>query len=146
MSAEKQLDHIVAVVDRILAILEAQPQRSSGAPQQAAVADDADLDSQYGNPEVKRDPPAWAKKNLGRTVAPCLMSEGPADWLDALASLYDWQAGKDAEQGKTYTNKKGEEVETAPFKRRDAARARGWSARVRAGKVKRNEPDENLPF
>lgn len=133
-------------LDRILALLEARPAPTTAAPQRAAAADDADLDSQYGNPEVKRDPPLWTKNNPGRSVAPCHMSDGPAEWLDAVAAFYDWQASQDETQGKTYTNKRGEDVPTASFKRRDAARARGWAARVRAGKVKQATDDNSIPF
>jgi hypothetical protein len=134
-------------LDRILAILEAQPRATTAAPQRAAVADDADLDGPYGNPIVKRDPTSWAKKNPGKTIAPCVMSDGPADWLDAVASFYDWQADQDAANGKTYTDKKtGEEKPSGGLQRRDAARARGWAARVRAGKVKQGDEDASVPF
>ena len=141
-----RIESLLISIDRKLASQAARP----AAQATAAVADASDLDSQWGDPEVKRDPPSWTKKG-GPPVAPRAMSQGPADWLDAVASFYDWQAGKDDETRKTYTNKKGEEVETAPFKRRDAARARGWSARVRAGKVVQREPGcddgpESLPF
>ena len=54
----------------------------------------------------------------------------PAEFLDALAEAFDDLAGKADENNETHNGKP-----VAPYKRRDAARARGWAARVRAGKV-----------
>lgn len=98
----------------------------SGAP---VVADDADLDSQFGDPIVKKDPPRWIEEG-GESYAGCKMSECPSNYLRAVAGLFDWQAGKDEEQNKTYIDKKtGKPRATAPFKRKDAARARGHALR-----------------
>ena len=88
-------------------------------------APDSDLDGQYGDPEIKKDPPRWQ----GRRYAPCRMSDTCPEYLDALASFFDWQAGKDDQAGKTTGNGKP----SSSYKRRDAARARGWAQRLRAG-------------
>ena len=87
------------------------------------VADDADLDSQYGDPEVKKDPPRWT----GDRFAPCRMSEGSPDWLDALAGFCDWRAAKDDESDALDTKGRPK----SHWARKDAARARGWAARLR---------------
>jgi hypothetical protein len=90
------------------------------------VASDEDLDSQYGNPIVKFIPRDWT----GEKFQNRRMSELPAGFLDMLAETYDYFARKAEETGETTT--KGQPV--APYKRKDAARARGWAKRVRAGK------------
>lgn len=104
------------------------------------VASDSVLDGQWGDPVIKlrSDPKSWAEAG-GESYIGCKMSECPSGYLDALAGLFDWQAGKDEEAGKTYTNKNGKEVPTAPLKRSDAAKARGWSARNK-GKVAQPAP------
>jgi hypothetical protein len=89
-------------------------------------AGDADLDSQYGNPEVRKDPPRYQ----GPPCAPCRMSDGSPEWLDELASFKDWQAGKAEQTNELTTGGKPK----ADYYRLDAARARGWAARIRAGK------------
>jgi hypothetical protein len=89
------------------------------------VADDRDLDSEYGNFSIKRDPPRWN----GQSYVGYKLSETEPEYLDVLASFKDWQADKDEEQGK----KDAKGRPTAPMNRKDAARARGWAARLRAG-------------
>lgn len=93
------------------------------------VADDHELDSQYGDPVVKKDPPRWS----GDSFAGCKMSECPSDYLSTLADFYDWQGDKDDQSGKTWTSTKpGSRTRPASdFKRKDAARARGWANRNR---------------
>lgn len=92
----------------------------------ASVASDADLDGQHGNPKVPFNPRAWKGQSFrGQAMSAC-----PAEFLDALAEAFDDLAGKADENNETHNGKP-----VAPYKRRDAARARGWAARVRAGKV-----------
>ncbi len=96
----------------------------AAAPATAAgggVATDAELDGQYSDPEVKKDPPRWK----GAPVAPCKMSAGPPDWLLVLADFKDWQAVQAAE--KNEVTDKGKPI--ADFRRKDAALARGWARR-----------------
>lgn len=102
-----------------------------------SVASDYDLDSDWGNPVIQKDPKRWTDGG-GESFAGCRMSECPADYLDAVANLYDWMADKDDEagrNGKTYFNKKqNKDVRVdGSFKRKDAARARGWAKRAREG-------------
>ena len=121
MSAE-----ILAALKRIEAKLDAalakrqQAERSAPAPpRSAAVASATELDSQYGNPTVKFNPRDWSGDSCkGRSYADC-----PADFLDTLASTLEYFADKNA----------ADDPKKAGYERKDAARARGWAARVRDG-------------
>lgn len=89
------------------------------------VADDRDLDSQYGDPLVKFHPRDWT----GEVCKGRKFSECPADFLDLLAETFDYFARKAEESDeRTSTGKP-----VAPYKRKDAARARGWAKRIRNG-------------
>lgn len=101
------------------------------------VASDYDLDSEYGDPTVRKDPKRWVEQG-GDSYAGCKMSECPAEYLDAVANLFDWMADRDDEagrKGETYFNKKKNQdvPKDGAFKRKDAARARGWAKRAREG-------------
>jgi hypothetical protein len=91
-----------------------------------AVASDRDLDGKYGDPEVKFNPRDWT----GEPIKGLHMSACPAEALDMLAETFDYFAQKAEETNEVYNGKL-----VAPYKRIDAARARGWAARIRAGKV-----------
>lgn len=86
----------------------------------APVASDADLDGQWGNPEVRaKDPRDWTGEPMkGRRFSEC-----PAEYLDLLAERFDFFASRESDDKK------------AGYCRKDAARARGWAQRVRGGKV-----------
>lgn len=119
-------DSIIALLEEMrieLAALTAMVQLLSPATTApvVAVADDADLDSQYGNPEVRSDPKRWQ----GESMKGRLFSECSSEYLGMLAGLLDWQAQKDEEKNNVSSSGKP----TAPYKRRDAARARGWAKR-----------------
>lgn len=131
---------------RMLAMLDGV----DGAPSQrasvGAVADDRDLDSQYGDPEVRFDPKRWdGPSYVGKRYSEC-----PSDYLDTLAGFLDWSAGKDESSGDE------KKVKNASYRRRDAARARGWSRRnagQRAEPPPSREPfsagasdDSDIPF
>jgi hypothetical protein len=98
--------------------------RQSGAAS-VDVADDADLDGTYGNPKVNFNPRDWH----GDVMKGARFSECPAEFLDLLAGAFDYFARKAEENDETTTNGKP----VAPYKRKDAARARGWAKRIRAG-------------
>ena len=92
-----------------------------------AVATDADLDGKYGDPSVRRDPKRWTESGgesmVGRAYSAC-----PVAFLDELAGFLEWaashpRAGLSPEDAAKY----------ARYDATDAARARGWAARVRAG-------------
>lgn len=118
-----------------------------------AVADDADLDGQWGNPQVRKDPPRWT----GQSYAGANYADCPPEFLDVLAGFLEWQAGKADEKNEMTNNGKPR----ADLIRRDAKRARGWSARNRAKVAPRrpvtpsnvtgrgsmaDEPGDDMPF
>lgn len=108
--------------------------RSPAGPAGSQVADDRDLDSQYGDPVVKFNPRDWS----GDSCKGLPMSQCPAEFLEMLAGTFDYFAKKAEETGET-TNA-GKPV--APYKRKDAARARGWALRIRNG-WKQTQVDTN---
>lgn len=90
------------------------------------VASDRDLDGKYGDPESRFDPRDWT----GPSYKGCHYSECPADYLDLVAEAKDYFARRAREENKLTA--KGKPV--ADYEAADAARARGWAARIRAGK------------
>jgi hypothetical protein len=102
---------------------------AAGPATEGETADDADLDSEYGNPTIKFDPREryWT----GPSFVGYHFSETAPDYLDAMAKYLDacaFMAAKESDE----KNQK-----SARYKRKDAARARGWAARLRA----RGEPN-----
>ena len=91
----------------------------------AGVASDRDLDGPYGDPEIKAKAPRdWTGPEMkGRKFSEC-----PAEYLDLLAERLDYFAEKNAAGTE-------DEQKKARYQRLDAARARGWASRIRAGKV-----------
>jgi len=100
---------------------------ATSAASTAAVATDEELDGKYGNEPIRKDPSA--KYWEGASHKDDLPSECPADYLDALAKYKDACA--------FMNEKSGDEAKAKyiAYDRRDAARYRGWAARVRAGKA-----------
>lgn len=89
----------------------------------AEIADDRELDSQRGDPEVKFMPRDWTGPDYkGRHLSEC-----PPDLLDMLATTFDYFARKAEESGKVTSTGKP----VAPYERKNAARARGWAKRHR---------------
>ncbi len=91
---------------------------TAGSP--GAVASDADLDGQFGDVTIRKDPPRWT----GESYAGRKYSECPPDYLDSLAGFLDWCADREEVTA-------GKE-KYAAYSRRDAGRARGWAVRMRA--------------
>lgn len=85
----------------------------------------SDLDSQYGDEEIKSKVPRWE----GRQFKGHVMSECDVGFLDAYADFRDWAATKADEKGEKAAN--GTPI--SKYDRRSAARARGWAARLRSG-------------
>lgn len=110
--------------------------------EKAEVATDDELDGQWGNPEVRKDPPAkyWKKGTpaelLDISCVGMRFSDCPADYLEALARY------KDASAFMKEKNSPNDEqqMKYASFDRRDARRARGWALRNRA-----NPPNVAMP-
>lgn len=119
------------------------------------IASDKDLESQWGDPIIKAtDPRDWTGGNMkGRHFSEC-----PPEYLDLVASRLDYFAKRADENGEVTSTGKPK----SKYSRLDASRARGWAARMRAGKVRTpnpmtaddvvdanwatgNEPDADLP-
>jgi hypothetical protein len=104
--------------------LSAPATASRAAAPAGEVASDADLDGQYGDFEIRRDPTAkyWeGAPHVGRKCSQC-----PPEYLDALARYKDACA---------YMNEQSGDASKAKYigyDRRDASRARGWAVRLRA--------------
>lgn len=96
----------------------------------SAVADDRELDSDKGNPTIRRDPKRWLS-NGGASFIGARYSECPADYLDEVAGFCEWAADKN-ERTLAADDPKRKYID---YDRRDAARARGWAARIRSGYV-----------
>lgn len=118
----RELRELHAKVDRLLTV----PHSSGG----ATVADDRDLDSQWGDEEIKKDPKRWdGASHVGKRMSEC----DPA-FLDAYAEFKDWAANMDEKKAKEASGDEAEKKEKyARYGRKTAARARGWSARLRSG-------------
>jgi hypothetical protein len=122
--ADNRSDQVVELLRSIDASLKGL--RADLARQQApAAADDRDLDGQYGDPILRFNPRDWT----GHSFKGSKFSECPADLLDMVAETLDYFARKAEESGELANNGKP----VAPYKRKDAARARGWAARIRGG-------------
>ncbi len=110
------------------------------------IAPDSDLDSKWGDPEIRKDPKRWNVEKGGSYVG-CRLSQCPSDYLDTLADFTDWCA----EQSELKKEKTNKGQDRAPLLRRDAARARGWAARNRGRRIdppppKEVQPEEEIPF
>ena len=98
---------------------------ANGAGSLGDVASDRDLDGDRGDPTIKYG--LKEKYWIGRDYAGYRFSETEPEFLDAMAKYLDacaYMADKDPDE-----KKRG----AARFKRLDAARARGWAARLRNG-------------
>lgn len=85
-----------------------------------------DLDSQHGDPIVKaKDPRDWTgDPMIGRKFSEC-----PPEYLDMVADRLDYFASRE------------EDAKKKNYNLLDAARARGWAARIRAGYKPPAQPD-----
>lgn len=113
----QKLDSIDTTLKAMLKLMQARKVKE--------VATDRELDSQYGDPVVKLSPRDWK----GPSMKDRRMSECPVDFLEMLAETLDYFADKAEANNEEYNGKP-----TAPYKRKDAARARGWAKRIREGK------------
>jgi hypothetical protein len=97
-------------------------QVSGGSVGDNAIADDADLDSQYGNPEIRKDPPRWT----GPSFVGAKYSDTTPEYLENLASFLDWKARESDKKNEMANNGKPRSM----YLKKDAARARGWRKRL----------------
>ena len=93
------------------------------------IATDRDLDGQYGDEIVKRDPKRWD----GPSFANRRMSECSPEFLDCLAEFAEWAAERDDEKARGGGPDSEKCVKYARYGRTRAARARGWARRLRSG-------------
>lgn len=101
------------------------------------VASDSDLDGEWGDKEIRKDPKRWK----GDSYAGKRWSEAPPEYLDALAGYLDWMAAKKREDAKAETNEEeaAKLTKYADFDEEDAARVRGWARRKRAAQAPAEE-------
>lgn len=106
-------------------------------PGERTIASDAELDHpKYGDPQVKTAPRDWTGDfRVGQR-----MSESDPRLLDLVAERSDYFAGKN-DQAKAVTDKG---VPKSKFDRANAAKARGWAARLRKAGPKAPEPVDEL--
>jgi hypothetical protein len=110
----------------------ASPSSSTPALASVGIADERDLDSQWGNEEVRVNPRDWT----GASMKGRRMSECTPQFLDMLADTLDYFARKNAASNALTTSGKPK----ADFDRKAAARARGWARRLRNGWSDAAEP------
>lgn len=123
MAATEEVLSVLRSIDASLKTLVSIAQRRN--PAQKEIAIDRDLDGKYGDPKVTFNPRDWTGESMKRRQ----MSECPPEFLDMLAESLDYFAGQAEATNELYNGKP-----TAPYKRKDAARARGWAKRMRDGK------------
>lgn len=111
MSATAETLALLKSIDTTLKHLLALAEAGQPAPS-------VDLDSERGNFVIRaKDPRDWTLDSMvGKKLSEC-----PATYLDLLAERYDYFNTTEADEKKRKYNTL------------DAARARGWAARVRAG-------------
>ena len=98
------------------------------------VASDRELDSQYGNNPIKKDPSGkyWS----GESYVSCRFSEVPPEYLDAFAKWKDASAymkNKDANDLGKSADDREKAKKYAGYDKKDARLARGWAKRLREG-------------
>jgi len=120
--SDEKLDLIIETLGRIEAKLSAIPKPTTSAGE---VASDYDLDGRFGDEDIRKDP--TAKYWQGESFVGTKMSQTTPEFLDAYAKYKDACA---------YMNEKKGDPEKAKYigyDRKSAARARGWSKRLRDG-------------
>lgn len=124
---EDALD-VLRSIDATLKALLALAQQRATKTTTKAVAADRDLDSKWGDPELKFNPRDWSGPSFkGRHFSEC-----PPELLDLVAETFDYFAKQADEKHEMTDNGKP----VADYKRLDASRARGWAQRMRSGKHK----------
>ena len=117
---EERVVELLESIDGSLKVIADAARRRMPKP----VATDRDLDGKYGNPKVTFNPRDWS----GPSCKGLKMSDCPAPFLEMLAETLDYFASQAEQKNETYNGKL-----VAPYKRADAARARGWAKRIKDG-------------
>jgi hypothetical protein len=111
-------------------LAEIQSIKSRLPPWRATPASEADLDGQWGDRQIRKDPPRWDGESFqGRT-----MSECPVAYLRALSEFLTWQADKDEQKGDA------SKLKYVGYARKDACLALGWAKRKEAGWKPKHSP------
>ena len=128
MAAGEDALAVLRSIDATLKAMLALAQQRTAQARAAApkpVAPDRDLNGPHGDPVVRmKDPRDWT----GPTMKGNRFSQCPPEYLDLLAERFDYFAQTAEDTNEEYNGKP-----VAPMKRKDAARARGWAQRIRAG-------------
>lgn len=137
MTIDEKLDLIIQMLKA-----GAAPAAKGAPAKETPAADERDLDSEHGSPEVKKNPKGWDGDDfVGKRLHEC-----SPEFLDAYAkhadNLAQWLDGK-GQAGEMGNN--GKPID-GYWKRKDAARARGWAKRLRAGWGQQSVAEEDLPF
>ena len=103
----------------------AAPRPATPAPSGIVAATDAECLGQYGDPDIRKDPPRWT----GESFAGRRFSQTSPEYLDNLASFKMWCANKDDAEGAT--DEQGRPK--SHWAKKDASLALGWARRLRAG-------------
>jgi hypothetical protein len=98
---------------------------SASAGSSRPVADDAELDSRFGDPSIRRDAKRWA----GASYVGARYSQCPTDYLLCLAESLEYFADKDKAKPDPPKHQNGKPW--WEYNLKDAARARGWAERNR---------------
>jgi hypothetical protein len=128
----------LAAIEARLAALEsgggARPNGGPAASAGGAVATDYEMSGPKGDPVLKKHPPRWGGppgEFVGKRFSQC-----SPEILDEVAGFLDWKAGKEAEDPA--------KAKYAAYSRKDAARARGYAARLRSGWKPPPEPESSF--
>ena len=133
MSTETLLTEIRDGIQELVALLKGKPHilapgvkpTVAWTAHEKTIASDADLDHQYGDPQILTAPRDWT----GPFTPGQRMSESHPDMLELVAERCDYFAQKnDREKA---MNERG--FPKSKSDRAKAAKARGWAARIRKG-------------
>ncbi len=121
---------VLVSIDKTLKELVALMRASVGAKNGHRAAPEADLDGPHGDPEIRaKSPRDWTgESQQGKRFSQC-----PPEYLEMVADRLDYFAEQNAASDDPEAQKK------ANYNKKDAARARGWAARIRAGYVPVND-------
>lgn len=128
-NAVEAFARLEAKIDRLLAHLGANGTGAAGNSSSDNIAPVSDIHGQYGDVEIKKDPPRWK----GKPLAPIHASQCPPEYLEIVADLLDFKAD----------NPRPGKEQYAKYDRRNAARCRRWSIEIREGRVKQEPMRED---
>lgn len=138
ITLEELVERVALLQDEVVTLKQLITSRPAGAATngttngngkyaKGSAAGDKLLLGPYGDPPVRFDPRDWT----GQSYKGSKMSECPAEYLELLASAYDYFATKAEEDNKTYLSKTGEVKPAADSEWMSASKARGWAKKNR---------------